>query len=82
MESKINDQKFTISIPYELKLKLEKYVLKEGFSSLPDCVEKILLEAVSNCADVESSKESFFGKNCKLEEEKVKQRLMELGYLD
>ena len=62
-----------ISIPKSLIDKLSSKYKKEGFDSLSEYVVYLLKEAISEGEEKEASKE---------DEEKVKERLRALGYLE
>ena len=66
----------TISIPTPLAEKIKKRIKGTGFTSLSSYVTYVLREVISNME--EESEEAF----SKEDEEKVKNRLRALGYLD
>ena len=66
----------TISIPTQLAEKIKKRIEGTGFTSLSSYVIYVLREVISNMD--EDSDEAF----SKEDEEKVKERLRALGYLD
>jgi Arc/MetJ-type ribon-helix-helix transcriptional regulator len=67
----------TISIPTPLANKIKKRIEKTGFHSLSSYVTYVLREVISN-KEKEEQDEAF----SKEDEEKVKERLRALGYLD
>jgi len=67
----------TISIPTPLAEKIKKRIQGTGFNSLSAYVTYVLREVISNID--EDDKEEAFSKE---DEEKVKERLRALGYLD
>ena len=72
------DKKFTtISIPTQLAEKIKKRIEGTGFHSLSSYVTYVLREVISGVEEEE--KEEAFSKE---DEEKVKDRLRALGYLD
>ena len=74
-----NDNKnyTTISIPTPLAEKIKKRIKGTGFTSLSSYVTYVLREVISGIEDEE--REEAFSKE---DEEKVKDRLRALGYLD
>ena len=73
------DKKYTtVSLPQPLAEKLKHRMEGTGFSSLSSYVTYILRQVVSSIEDEEGSKEAF----SKEDEERVKNRLKALGYLD
>lgn len=77
MNDKKDDKKYTtISIPTPLAEKIKKRIEGTGFTSLSSYVTYVLREVISNTE--EESGEAF----TKADEEKVKDRLRALGYLD
>jgi len=68
----------TISIPKPLAEKIKNRMKGTGFSSLSSYVTYILRQVISSIKEDERTKEAF----TKEEEEKVKQRLRDLGYID
>ncbi len=67
----------TISIPTPLANKIKKRIEGTGFNSLSSYVTYVLREVISNVEEDEN--EEAFSKD---DEEKVKERLRALGYLD
>ena len=67
---------YTISIPKSLADKIEKMIEGTGFQSVSEYVAYVLEELISSME--EESEETF----SKEEEEKIKERLRALGYLD
>ena len=67
----------TISIPTPLAEKIKKRIEGTGFNSLSSYVTYVLREEISNIEEEEQD-EAF----SKEDEEKVKERLRALGYLD
>jgi len=67
----------TVSIPVQLAEKIEKRIKDTGFNSVSSYVTYVLREVLSSLE--EEKKEEVFTKE---EEEKVKERLRALGYLD
>ena len=77
MMEEIDERKFTtISIPTPLAEKIRKRIKGTGFTSLSSYVTYVLREVISGLED--DSKEAF----SKEDEERVKERLRSLGYLD
>jgi Arc/MetJ-type ribon-helix-helix transcriptional regulator len=77
MKEEKNEKKYTtISIPTPLAEKIKKRIKGTGFTSLSSYVTYVLREVISNLE--EESEEAF----TKEDEEKVKERLRALGYLD
>ena len=71
------ENKFTtISIPTPLAEKIKKRIKGTGFTSLSSYVTYVLREVLSG---MEEEKEEAFSKE---DEERVKDRLRSLGYLD
>lgn len=68
----------TVSIPKVLAEKIKGRMKGTGFSSLSSYVGYVLRQVLSSIEEEEKSKEAF----TKDEEEKVKQRLRDLGYID
>jgi Arc/MetJ-type ribon-helix-helix transcriptional regulator len=66
----------TISIPTPLAEKIKKRIKGTGFTSLSSYVTYVLREVISG---IEEESEEVFSKE---DEEKVKERLRALGYLD
>jgi len=78
MEGKNDEKKYTtISIPTQLAEKIKKRIHGTGFTSISSYVTYVLREVVSSTDD-QDKKEAF----SKEDEEKVKERLRALGYLD
>lgn len=77
MEKEKDEKKFTtISIPTPLANKIKKRIEGTGFTSLSSYVTYVLREVISG---IEEESEEVFSKE---DEEKVKDRLRALGYLD
>jgi len=77
MKEKKDEKKFTtISIPTPLAKKIKKRIEGTGFTSLSSYVTYVLREVISGME--EETGEAF----SKEDEEKVKDRLRALGYLD
>ena len=76
-EEKETNKYTTISIPTPLAGKIKKRIEGTGFNSLSSYVTYVLREVISNIEDDEQD-EAF----SKEDEEKVKERLRALGYLD
>lgn len=73
----MSEKKFTtISIPTPLAEKIKKRIKGTGFTSLSSYVTYVLREVISS---IEEEGEEVFTKE---DEEKVKERLRALGYLD
>ena len=68
----------TVSIPKPLVDKIKKRMKGTGFPSVSSYVTYVLRQVLSSIEEDERSKEAF----TKEEEEKVKQRLRDLGYID
>ena len=68
----------TVSIPKPLADKVKERMKGTGFSSVSSYVTYVLRQVLSSIMQEERSKEAF----TKEEEEKVKQRLRDLGYID
>jgi Arc/MetJ-type ribon-helix-helix transcriptional regulator len=78
MAEEKNEKKYTtISIPSPLAEKIKKRIEGTGFNSLSSYVTYVLREVISGMDD-EEDEEAF----SKEDEEKVKERLRALGYLD
>ena len=78
MEEKKEDKKFTtISIPSQLAEKIKKRIEGTGFHSLSSYVTYVLREVISGIEN-EEEEEAF----SKEDEERVKEKLRALGYLD
>ena len=67
----------TVSIPIQLAKKIEERIKDTGFNSVSSYVTYVLREVLSSLE--EEKKDEVFTKE---EEEKVKERLRALGYLD
>ncbi|MBU0498016.1 MAG: CopG family transcriptional regulator [Candidatus Thermoplasmatota archaeon] len=77
MTEQKEDKKYTtISIPTPLAEKIKKRIKGTGFNSLSSYVTYVLREVISG---IEEEQEEAFTKE---DEEKVKDRLRALGYLD
>jgi Arc/MetJ-type ribon-helix-helix transcriptional regulator len=76
-EEKETKKYTTISIPTPLANKIKQRIEGTGFNSLSSYVTYVLREVISNVEDEEQ--EEAFSKD---DEEKVKDRLRALGYLD
>jgi Arc/MetJ-type ribon-helix-helix transcriptional regulator len=77
MTDEKDEKKFTtISIPTQLAEKIKKRIEGTGFHSLSSYATYVLREVLSG---VEEEDEEAFSKE---DEEKVKERLRALGYLD
>ena len=75
----MDDKKYTtISIPTPLADKIKKRMEGTGFNSVSSYVTYVLRQVISSIEDDEREKEAF----SKEDEEKVKDRLRALGYLD
>ncbi len=68
----------TVSIPKPLIEKIKERMKGTGFSSVSSYVTYVLRQIISSIQEEERSKQAF----TKEEEEKVKQRLRDLGYID
>ena len=68
----------TVSIPKILADKIKERMKGTGFSSVSSYVIYVLRQVLSSIEEEEKSKQAF----TKEEEEKVKQRLRDLGYID
>jgi Arc/MetJ-type ribon-helix-helix transcriptional regulator len=68
----------TVSIPKPLAEKIKERMRGTGFSSVSSYVNYVLRQVVSSIEEEKHSKQAF----TKEEEEKVKQRLRDLGYID
>jgi len=68
----------TVSIPKPLVEKIKKRMKGTGFPSVSSYVTYVLRQVISSIEEENKSKEAF----TKEEEEKVKQRLRDLGYID
>ena len=79
MAKEKDSKKFTtISIPTPLAEKIKKRIKGTGFTSLSSYVTYVLRQVLSSIEAEEREKQAF----SKEEEEKVKQRLRDLGYID
>lgn len=79
MAEEKDEKKFTtISIPTQLAEKIKKRIKGTGFHSLSSYATYVLREVISGVEDEEEDDEAF----SKEDEEKVKDRLRALGYLD
>ncbi len=67
----------TVSIPVQLYEKIKKRIEGTGFTSVSDYVTYVLREVLASLEEEE--KEEVFSKE---EEEKIKERLRALGYLE
>ena len=77
MKNETEDKKFTtISIPTPLAEKIKKRIKGTGFTSLSSYVTYVLREIISGTS--EEHEEAF----TKEDEEKVRERLRALGYLE
>jgi Arc/MetJ-type ribon-helix-helix transcriptional regulator len=68
----------TVSIPKPLVQKIKQRMKGTGFASVSSYVTYVLRQVISSIEEEERSKQAF----TKEEEEKVKQRLRDLGYID
>ncbi|HDZ17021.1 hypothetical protein LCGC14_0807510 [marine sediment metagenome] len=68
----------TVSIPKPLADKVKERMKGTGFSSVSSYVTYVLRQVLSSIEEDEHSKQAF----TKEEEDKVKQRLRDLGYID
>ncbi|MFX1239731.1 MAG: CopG family transcriptional regulator [Promethearchaeota archaeon] len=68
----------TVSIPKPLAEKIKERMRGTGFASVSSYVTYVLRQVLSSIEEEERSKQAF----SKEEEEKVKQRLRDLGYID
>ena len=68
----------TVSIPKPLVEKIKERMKGTGFSSVSSYVTYVLRQILSSIEEEERTKQAF----TKEEEEKVKQRLKDLGYID
>jgi Arc/MetJ-type ribon-helix-helix transcriptional regulator len=68
----------TVSIPKPLADKVKERMKGTGFSSVSSYVTYVLRQVLSSIESEEKEKEAFTEE----EEEKVKQRLRDLGYID
>ncbi|MHA1872489.1 MAG: CopG family transcriptional regulator [Candidatus Heimdallarchaeaceae archaeon] len=77
MAEEKDEKKFTtVSIPTPLAEKIKKQIKGTGFTSLSSYVTYILREVISG---IEEESDDAFSKE---DEERVKERLRALGYLD
>ena len=73
------EKKFTsVSIPIPLFEKIKKRIEGTGFTSVSDYVTFVLREVIASEEEDSGEKEAF----SKEDEEKVKERLRALGYLE
>lgn len=77
MSEKSERKYTTVSIPVQLYEKIKERIEGTGFTSVSDYVTYVLREVLASLEEEE--KEEVFSKE---EEEKVKERLRALGYLD
>ena len=68
----------TVSIPKPLAEKVKERMKGTGFSSVSSYVTYVLRQVLSSIESDEKSKQAFTSE----EEDKVKQRLRDLGYID
>lgn len=68
----------TVSLPKPLAEKIKRRMIGTGFSSVSSYVAYVLRQVLSSIEAEEQSKQAF----TKEEEEKVKNRLRDLGYID
>jgi len=68
----------TVSIPKPLVEKIKERMKGTGFSSVSSYVTYVLRQVISSIEEEERTKQAF----TKEEEDKVKQRLRDLGYID
>ena len=68
----------TVSIPKPLVEKIKERMKGTGFSSVSSYVTYVLRQILSSIEEEERTKQAF----TKEEEDKVKQRLRDLGYID
>lgn len=68
----------TVSIPKPLVEKIKERMKGTGFPSVSSYVTYVLRQVISSIEEEERSKQAF----TKEEEDKVKQRLRDLGYID
>ena len=68
----------TVSIPKPLIKKIKERMKGTGFPSVSSYVTYVLRQIISSIEEEEKSKQAF----SKEDEEKVKQRLRDLGYID
>ena len=78
-EKKKKSKKFTtVSIPTPLFKKVEKRISDTGFTSVSSYVTYVLREIVAEEEETQKAEDPF----TKDDEERVKERLRSLGYLD
>jgi len=68
----------TVSIPKPLADKIKERMKGTGFASVSSYVTYVIRQVLSSIEEDKRSKQAF----TKEEEEKVKQRLRDLGYID
>lgn len=68
----------TVSIPKPLAEKIKERMRGTGFASVSSYVTYVLRQVISSIEQEEREKQAF----SKEEEDKVKQRLRDLGYID
>ena len=68
----------TVSIPKPLASKIKERMKGTGFASVSSYVTYVLRQVLSSIESEEREKQAF----TKEEEDKVKQRLRDLGYID
>ncbi len=68
----------TVSIPKPLAEKIKERMKGTGFSSISSYVTYVIRQVISSIEEEKRTKTAF----TKEEEEKVKQRLRDLGYID
>jgi len=68
----------TVSLPKPLVVKIKERMKGTGFASVSSYVTYVLRQVISSIEEEERSKQAF----TKEEEEKVKHRLRDLGYID
>jgi len=68
----------TVSIPKPLVEKIKERMIGTGFASVSSYVTYVLRQVISSIKEEERTKQAF----TKEEEDKVKQRLRDLGYID
>jgi len=68
----------TVSIPRPLADKIKESIKGTGFPSVSSYVVYVLRQVLTSIEEADRPKEAF----SKEEEEKVKQRLRDLGYID
>ena len=68
----------TVSLPKPLVEKIKERMKGTGFSSVSSYVTYVLRQILSSIEEEERTKQAF----TKEEEDKVKQRLRDLGYID